>query len=174
MERIKNGYYFMFYTLYSRGKKSATIFPYDFIASLYIIILEILIIVSLTNYYNIIFKTDSGILSNEIWILIVITLTLIDYFLLYSKNQFKFIVRKFDYFSNEKNKRNKQVVYAIIILIIMNLIFSFYLLSQLAKQNQTGSYAPEVIKKERKEDSLQKTQQIEKLKKIYGEDKNDN
>lgn len=40
-----------------------------------------------------------------------------------------------------------------------------------ARKDQTGPYAQEIIAKERREDSLQKSQQIEKLKKIYGEDK---
>jgi len=56
-------------------------------------------------------------------------------------------------------------------LIVGNLIFSFYCLDQKAKENQTGPYASEVLTKKRKKDSLQKAQQIQKLKKIYGEDK---
>lgn len=44
MKKIKTAYYYLFYLLYKRGQGSATIFPYDFIASLYVIILEILVI----------------------------------------------------------------------------------------------------------------------------------
>ncbi|WP_164462415.1 hypothetical protein [Chryseobacterium shandongense] len=55
-------------------------------------------------------------------------------------------------------------------MLIINFIFSFYCLDQRARKDQIGPYAPEIVAKERKEDSLQKTQQIERLKKIYGED----
>lgn len=38
------------------------------------------------------------------------------------------------------------------------MLFSFYLLFAEAKKNQTGPYAPEIVAKERREDSLQKAQ----------------
>jgi hypothetical protein len=51
------------------------------------------------------------------------------------------------------------------------MLFSFYLLFAQAKKKQTGPYAPEFVTQKRREDSLQKAQQIEKLKKIHGENK---
>lgn len=74
-------------------------------------------------------------------------------------------------FLEEKIKIGSWLVFGIVLLIISNLIFSFYCMDLKARKDQTGPYAQEIIAKERREDSLQKSQQIEKLKKIYGEDK---
>lgn len=171
MKNVKQAYYYVFYILYKRRQKSENILSSDFIASLYIIILEIWTIGSFINYYDIIFCTNIGILSNKAWVVIVILLVAFDYILLHHKDQWKHIIDEFDKLPDKKNKRNKKIVYVTIMLMIINFILSFYLLFMQAKHNQTGPYAPEFIAKERREDSLQKAQQIEKLKKIYGEDK---
>lgn len=167
---MKQAYYYTFYVLYKREQKSITIFSYDFLSSLYMIIIGILLISSFTNYYNVIFYTNSGVLSKKIWIIIVMVLFIFDYILLHYKDQWKYVVKEFDKLPDEKIKKNKKIVYSFIILIITNFIFSFYVLFAQAKRNQTGPYAPEFVAKERREDSLQKAQQIENLKKIYGED----
>lgn len=49
--------------------------------------------------------------------------------------------------------------------------YFFILLFRQASKDQVGPYAPEIVAKEKREDSLQKAKQIENLKKIYGEDK---
>lgn len=171
MKKIEEAYNYLFYILYKRSQRSNTIFPDDFIASLYILVMEILIISSFTNYYNIIFNTDSGILSNRIWVLIVILLVVIDYIILHYKDQWKFKIQQFDNLPTEKNIKGKKIVYFFIIIIVFNFILSFYIIFAKAKINQTGPYAPEIVAKEKMDDSLQKAQQIENLKKIYGEDK---
>jgi len=94
-----------------------------------------------------------------------------NYFTLDFKDYWIKYFKEFDKLPKEKNKKYGMIVWSIIILIIGNMLFSFYLLFAQAKKNQTGPYAPEIVAKEKMEDSLQKAQQIEKLKKIYGEDK---
>lgn len=130
MNNIKQAYYYFFYTLYKRSEKSSTLFPYNFISSLYIIILQIFLIGSFTNYYNIIFHTDSAILSNKVWITIVAILVIIDYLIFHYKNQWKDIVINFDKLSQEHHRKYKRIVYIITLIIISNLIFSFYLYYQ--------------------------------------------
>lgn len=172
MNKIKQSYYYFFYVLYrSRQNSENNILPRDFIASLYIIILEIFLFMSFVNYYNLIFYEDANILRNDILIATVALLTLLDYIIIHNKDQWKYLIKEFDKLSIKKYRKTKNIVYSIIIFIISNFIFSFYLLFAQAKKNQTGPYAPEFVSKERRQDSLQKAQQIEKLKKIYGEDK---
>ncbi|SDM14722.1 hypothetical protein SAMN05216273_11499 [Chryseobacterium taihuense] len=72
--------------------------------------------------------------------------------------------------SMQENRIGSWIAALIVLIIIMNFIFSFYCLDQKARKDQVGPYAPEIVARERREDSLQKAKQIEKLKKIYGED----
>ncbi|UKB85399.1 hypothetical protein LF887_07190 [Chryseobacterium sp. MEBOG06] len=170
MKKIKKGYYCFYYVLYKYSQSSA--FPNYFTASILLGILEILVINSFINYYDIFNPSKLGIFESKVfWILIVFILVLLDYLIFHYKDQWKYIIKEFDSFSKEKNRTNKWIVYSISASIIINFIFSFYLLFAQAKQNQTGPYAPEIVTKERREDSLQKAKQIENLKKIYGEDK---
>lgn len=172
MKKVEQAYYYLFYKLYKHAEKSPTIFPYDFIAGTYLEVLIVFIILSLINYSDYITTNfiDSG--SGMISVLFAILfITIPNYFIFYRKNQWKEIVKEFDKLPEENNKKGGIIVWSIIILIIGNMLFSFYLLFEEAKRNQTGPYAPEIVAKEKREDSLQKAQQVEKLKKIYGEDR---
>ncbi len=79
--------------------------------------------------------------------------------------------KEFDNLPRKKNVLGSWVVFGIVLIIIGNFIFSFYCLDKQARTDQVGPYAPEIVAKEKREDSLQKAKQIENLKKIYGEDK---
>ncbi len=162
----------MFYKLYKHAEKSSTIFPYDFIAGTYLEVLIVCIILSIINYCDIITMNfiDFG---NGIGLafIIILFVTIPNYIIFYHKDQWKSIIKEFDNLPKEKNKKGSIIVWSLIILTVTNLIFSFYLLSEKAKKNQTGPYAPEFVAKKRMEDSLQKAKQIENLKKIYGEEK---
>jgi len=171
MNKIKRAYYFAFYIIYLHAKRSSTIFSHEFIASLYIIILEISLLISFTNYYNLILDTNAGIVRNEILIMIVLFLAFIDYLIFHKNDKWKSIVKEFDNLPKKQIEITKWKVYSVVIFVILNFIFSYYLIFAQSKKNQTGPYAPEIVAKERMEDSLQKAKQIENLKKIYGEDK---
>lgn len=172
MKKIKQVYYYLFYKLYKYAEKSPTIFPYDFIAGTYLEVLIVFIVLSLINYSDCFVRNfiDFGS-GKSLVLLLVLFITIPNYFIFYHKDQWKDIVKEFDKLPKEKDKKYGIIVWSIIILIIGNMLFSFYLLFAQAKKNQTGPYAPEIVAKERREDSLQKAKQIEKLKKIYGEDK---
>lgn len=172
MNKIKQAYYYLFYKLYKHAQKSPTIFPYDFIAGLYLEVLIVFIVLSVTNYYDYITKNFIDFGSGKgLALFFILIVTIPNYFIFYYKDQWKDIVKEFDQLPKEKNKKGSIIVWSVIILIITNMVFSYYLLSMQAKKHHTGPYAPEFVAKERREDSLQKAQQIEKLKKIYGEDK---
>ncbi|WP_326983437.1 hypothetical protein VUJ46_02500 [Chryseobacterium sp. MYb264] len=171
MERIKKGYYYLFYKLYNHYENSSTPWWSDFKASTSIAALEIWLIISIVNYFLLITgKTTGNLNIRDPYVLIpLILLFLIHYFAFINTDIWKKYNNDFDKLSKKKNNTYGIITWCTIIFIIINMIFSFYLLFQRAKHNQTGPYAPEFVKK----DSLQKAQQIEKLKKIYGEDKKD-
>jgi len=133
---IKKVYNYFFYKIYksieytsgeSDGKNMI-----NFKAGLVIIFLEILSLVSLLIYYNLYFNPTFNIIGTEIqWIIMVISLVLIDYFIFHnntSKWQELFI--KFDKLPPQKNTLGSWAVFGIISLILINFVLSFYLYYQ--------------------------------------------
>lgn len=174
---IKKVYNYFFYKIYksieytSGGSDGKNIT--NFKTGLVIIFLEILSLVSLLIYYKLYINPTFDIIGTKIqWIIMVILLVLTDYFMFYNKsNKWKEIFAEFHKLPKKKNILGSWIVFVIVLLIIGNFIFSFYCLDQQARKDQVGPYTPEIVAKERREDSLQKAKQIENLKKIYGEDK---
>ncbi|KFF03861.1 hypothetical protein [Chryseobacterium luteum] len=171
MQKVKRAYYYLFYKLYKHYENSSEPWWSDFKASASIGALEIWLILSILNYFLMI--TGETIGNLNIWqpsvFIPFILLFLLHYIAFIRTDIWKEYIKEFDQLSKEKNKKGGTITWLIIIFIIINTILSYYLLFQRAKQNQTGPYAPEIVAKERREDSLQKAQQIENLKKIYGE-----
>lgn len=135
MEKIKQGYYYLFYKLYKSieytSEELGGKFMIAFKASIAMIVLEIWFSVTLLIYYNIFINPGADIIGTEIqWILMVLLLVLIDYILLHSKNQWKDIVFEFDKMPNKKNKMGSWIVFGVILLVTINFIFSFYLYYQ--------------------------------------------
>ncbi|SHG85525.1 hypothetical protein [Chryseobacterium vrystaatense] len=152
---IKKLYYYLFYKLYKFWDYiSVPKFWSNYKASLSIVILEIFIIISCTNYYNILYNSNSGILSNSGWITIVMLLVVVDYYVFHSKDQWNHIIIEFDESCSGKNKIYSILAWGLILLVISNMIFSFYCLNLKAKKEETGPYAKEYIEKKRIEDSL--------------------
>ncbi|MBL1220206.1 hypothetical protein JET18_05115 [Chryseobacterium sp. L7] len=172
MNSIKLGYYYIFYRLYKMSEAAPSKWLSDWKASMALGLLEMWFLISILIYYRVFTNSSLDILGNNIfWFLMVIMLTLIDYFAFHNKNQWKNIVVDFDKLSPKKNRIYGIIAWSFILLIIINTIFSYYCLDLKARRDQIGPYAPSVVAKKKFEDSLQKAQQIENLKKIYGEDK---
>ncbi|WP_131726153.1 hypothetical protein [Chryseobacterium sp. Leaf405] len=147
----------------------------NFRAGLVMIALQLWTFFSIINYYS--FITGNNVELSFFTPLIYIPFISIlgfNYYTLDYLDLWKSYNYKFDQLPKRKNIIGSWIASLIIIIIILitgNFLFSFYCLDQKARKEQTGSYAPEIVAKERRKDSLQKAQQIEKLKKIYGEDK---
>ncbi|MCQ4138771.1 hypothetical protein [Chryseobacterium sp. EO14] len=169
MKKIKQAYYYLYYRLYKHSQSS--IFSNDYAATVFLYALWIFFLFSIFNYYSLFTNTNQEVNKVLGIIIYCILIVIPNYFIFHYNDKWKIVVKEFDKLPKEKNKKYGIIVWSIIILIIGNMLFSFYLLFAQAKKDQTGPYAPEIVAKERKEDSLQKAQQIEKLKKIYGEDK---
>ena len=131
---MKKAYYYFYYKIYKSieytSKELGGEFQTDFKTSLVVIVLEIFIISSFANYYNVFFHTDSGIFPNIVWIIIVLLLTMIDYFVFHNKDQWKDIIHELNELSENKNSIGSWKVIFVIFAIVINFIFSFYLYYQ--------------------------------------------
>lgn len=168
---IKKLYYYFFYKMYKAIQYTS--YPFGnfllgFKASLLVIALEIWFSITILNYYNIFIDRNIHF-SKSIYLGIVLFFSILSYITIDYSSTWKKYNQKFDQLPKKKNIIGSWIAVLIVLIIIMNFIFSFYLLFAQAKKNQTGPYAPEIVAKEKREDSLQKAQQIKKLKKIYGE-----
>lgn len=123
-----NFYHHIYYKLYkvsgvyftnSLKKESAFVF---------ILILELITILSFVNYY--IYKTKHIIDFDMIELLVIsIILSLINYNVFFSKSQWKMIVQEHEKLTDKKNRLGTLCVCSLIIILLANFIFSYYLLS---------------------------------------------
>jgi magnesium-transporting ATPase (P-type) len=172
---IRKLYYYFFYKIYKSIQYTSAPFGEflnNFKAGLVMIVLQLWIVFSIINYYTVITGTKVQLsISNPIIYIPLVIILGVNYYTLDYLDIWKSYNNEFDQLHKKKNIIGGWIVLAIVIIITANFIFSFYCLDQKARQEQTGPYTPEIVAKERMEDSLQKAKQIEKLKKIYGEDK---
>ncbi|MCL8537392.1 hypothetical protein M9991_11025 [Chryseobacterium gallinarum] len=172
MKSIKQGYYYLFYRLYKMSEVAPSKWLSDWKASMALGVLEIWFVISILIYYKVFINSSVDIIGTKfVWILMVTILIIIDYFVFHHQDRWRKIINDFDQLSSKKNRIYSIIAWGVILFIIINTIFSFYCLDLKARRDQIGPYAPEFVAKKRREDSLQKAQQIENLKKIYGEDK---
>ncbi|UKB85397.1 hypothetical protein LF887_07180 [Chryseobacterium sp. MEBOG06] len=172
---IKKLYYYFFYKIYKSIQYTSAPFGQfltNFKAGLVMIALEIWCAFSMGIYYSLITNTKVELsVSMPIIYIPLILIIAFNYYTLDYLEIWKNYNREFDQLPRKKNILGSWMVFGIVLLIIGNFIFSFYCLDRQARKDQVGPYAPEIVAKERREDSLQKAKQIENLKKIYGEDK---
>lgn len=126
-------YYYLFYTLYKFWENiSYPRFWSDIKASVSILALQIWLLISLFVYYNIFidrFFNLNDYLS--LFFILVLILLIIDYYTFNNKNKWMIILDEFDKLPKKKNIIGSVVVGVFILLIILNLIYSFYLMSQI-------------------------------------------
>ncbi|ROH97952.1 hypothetical protein [Chryseobacterium daecheongense] len=133
---IKKAYYYFFYKIYKSIEYTSDElggkFWSDWKASLVLDVLFYFIITSLFIYYKIFFNRYIHLSESNFDIfLIIIPIILFNYFIFHHKYQWKNIVKEFDRLPREKNLLGGWIVFGIILFIIANLIFSFYLMSQI-------------------------------------------
>jgi amino acid transporter len=128
---LKTYYYYLFYQFYRHYQNSSNAWLSDWKAVFSIDILLIFIFLSMLGYYS--------LLTNEIWylenphnigLLIVTLITSFNYYVFNYDNKWKIYVRKFDKWPRRKNRIGGMLVLVLILLIFINLIYMFFLLSQ--------------------------------------------
>ena len=136
MKFIQKSYYYFFYKIYRSIEYTSELSGGKFLtlhkAGLVMLALEAWMLLSFCNYYAIYTKTLKELsISMPIVYTPAIILFAFNYFTLDYKDNWKQFNSEFANYSKRKNRIGGWIVFGIILLIISNLIFSFYLMSQI-------------------------------------------
>ncbi len=94
-------------------------------------VLELSVLLSIGNYYSVITKINAELKISMPIIYIPSALVIIlNYFAFVHTDIWKKYVKEFDRLPKHKNKLGNWIVLGVVLFIIGNLIFSFYLMSQ--------------------------------------------
>lgn len=133
---IKKAYYYFFYKIYKSIEYTSNEFggPFwsNFKAALVIAALEVWLLITIGNYYSVITKIniELSIMMPIVYIPLMILLVL-NYFSFIHNDKWREYNMKFDKLPRKRNLIGTWIVVGIIALIIGNLIYSFYLMSQI-------------------------------------------
>lgn len=133
MNTFKYLYYYFFYKLCKLYENSFYTTLADFRALISVITLKICFLFSIINYAEV-FTKKNIINSNPYHITNIIIFALfilMDIYMLVVKSEWKLYFKEFDKLPNIKNRNGCIAVAVIILFIFMNLIYSFYLMSQI-------------------------------------------
>ena len=130
---IKKIYYYLFYKLYKFFEWAPSRWLSDWKATVALMALEVLFLMSLMVYYKVFTKKDlfSDKSLTIVGITVIIILSLIKYFAFEHRDIWKDYVKEFNKWPARKNKIGTFIVWSIVMLIIANLVFSYYLMSQI-------------------------------------------
>ena len=130
--KIKKAYYYFFYQLYKHYEKGPSLWLSDWKAGLTIDILGFGFVFSILIYYTVLIDHYFQLWGCEILlVLYLILFPMPNYFIFHHKNKWKKIVQEFDKLQEKKNRIGGWIVFGVTMLIIINLIFAFYLMSQI-------------------------------------------
>ena len=152
---MKKGYFYLFYRFYKMSEAAPSRWWSEWKASFAMDGLIVFIVLSVINYYT--FITENFIdFGNRkpIAVFVILFIVIPNYFIFNHNNRWRKIIDNFDQLSSKKNKIYSMISWCIIILIIINMIASFYSLDQLAKKNHTGPYSKEYIDQQIIKDSI--------------------
>ena len=104
----------------------------DWKASFSVLVLEIWLLISFVNYYEVFTEKDfSSDSKNIISLVILLILVVIKYFVFEHGERWKEYIKEFDKWPKNKNKIGSIMVWMLVLFILANLIYSFYLISQI-------------------------------------------
>lgn len=131
MKKIKKAYHYLFYKFYKWYEDAPFVWWSEWKASLSIDLVLYFIIISIFLYYKIFFNRFIHLSENNTdAIVLVLIVGGINYFIFHHQNKWKKIVKEFDQLSIKKNRIGGWLVTGFVCLIIANMIFAFYLMSQ--------------------------------------------
>lgn len=136
MKSIKKCYYYFFYKIYHSIWYTSNAFGGESLISYkaggVMLALEAWVLFSIGAYYAIYTKTfnELSILMPVVYIPALLVF-MFNYFTIHYKNNWKKYNFEFDNYSKRKNRIGGWIVFGIILLIMANLIYSFYLLSEI-------------------------------------------
>src|SRR5215208_2983564 len=125
---IKNIYYYLFYKLYKFSEAAPSKWWSDWKAVLAIDALWVFLGLSGLVYYSVITRHGVNLGDGTFAVILyLICIALPNYFIFHHQDQWKKIIHDFDKLPKHTNRIGGWIVFGVIILIIANLIFSFYL-----------------------------------------------
>ena len=131
---IKKAYHYLFYKLYKFSEAAPSRWLSDWKAELALDMLWLFLCLSVFVYYTVFTKQVVNFGDGKfVSILLIIFISLPNYFLFHHKNQWKKIVQKFDKLPKRANRIGGGLVLSFVLFVITNLIFSFYLMSQIKR-----------------------------------------
>lgn len=138
---LKKSYYYFYYKLY-KSTNPSSLLPRQFRAILYLDVLFIFAGLSLVYLYGTFFNPNFN-LGNGKWLIVLyIAIICIPNYLIFEHNdQWKEIVDTFDKLPKKTNQIGGFITWSIVVIIILNLIFSIYLMARTAQVNHTGRYS---------------------------------
>ncbi|MEO6175386.1 MAG: hypothetical protein ABIP27_09580 [Flavobacterium circumlabens] len=136
MKFIKKSYYYFFYKIYRSIEYTSKSFGGETLisskAGLVMLALEAWVLFSFVAYYRIYTKTSMQLsISMPIVYIPLILLFVFNYFTLDYKGKWKQYNTEFANYSKRKNRIGGWIVFGIILLVISNLIYALYLMSQI-------------------------------------------
>jgi hypothetical protein len=136
MKFIKKSYYYFFYKIYRSIEYTSELSGGKFLTfyktGLVMLALETWIFFSLLAYYKIYTKISIQLLiSMPIIYIPAIIIYAFNYFTLDYKDNWRQFNAEFANYSKRKNRIGGWIVFGIILIIVSNLIYSFYLMSQI-------------------------------------------
>lgn len=128
---LKKAYHYLYYRLYRYYNSGFFVFKTEMKANIALSILELLFLISIYVYYKIFINRYIHLNNNlYIWIITVLVYAF-NYIVFQSRDQWKTIIKEFDNLSRKKRIIYDIAVYIFIAFVFANLIFSFYLMSQI-------------------------------------------
>jgi uncharacterized protein YjeT (DUF2065 family) len=129
---IKRAYYYLFYKFYKMSEAAPSKWWSEWKASLALDTLIAFFVFSLITYFEILINPNIDIGGSKKTIIAMGIMILIpNYFIFHHRDQWKEIVAEFDQLPKRTNRIGSWIVFGIVLLVIGNLIFSFYLMSQI-------------------------------------------
>jgi hypothetical protein len=128
---IKKMYYYLFYKIYKLSEAAPSRWLSDWKAGIAIVALEIWLLLSIGVYYTVVTKVRIQLnIKMPIIFVPFLAILLGNYLLFFANDRWKEYAQEFDQWPKAKNRLGSLIVFSLIILIIINLFFSFYLMSQ--------------------------------------------
>jgi len=119
---MKRAYYYLYYKFFKMSEAAPSRWLSDWKAGVIIIFLELLLVFSLINYYNIFFDRYFN-LTNVYVVSIAIILFGFNYYIFLHKDKWKKYAEEFEQLPKSKNHIGSIIVGCIVVLLIANLVF---------------------------------------------------
>lgn len=131
MEKLKRAYYYLFYKLYKFSEAAPSRWLSDWKAGVVIFVLEIWILLSIGVYYAVATKTVVELsIFKPIVFIPFLMLMVLNYYTFIHTDVWKDYVKEFDQLPKRTNRIGSWIVFGVVVLVIANLVFAFYLMSQ--------------------------------------------